>query len=390
MSKLSFLIRKELLLISKDIHGLLLLFLMPSLFILIMSFALQNQYADTKNVSLDFFLINHDINQGSKDLAIALNNIQGLHRLQSAESENQLVQRVAKDKASFLLVIPSGFTEKLGKEPVLQIYTSPSTTAVTSQLIKAQIAQQVFRQHANSNLAEMISADQLESLLNPDHFVTDRSTFHDQKKTPSSVQQNVPAWLLFAMFFIAIPLSTTVIAERQQGTLARLKTMGVSQISMLSGKLIPYLFINLLQVIAMLFLGIYLMPLLGGESLGKNFSCSGLLLISACASLAAVSFGLLIAQLARTIEQATIIAGVSNILMAALGGVMVPRFIMPPSLRTLSEISPMAWGLEGFLDIFLRQGNAADVGPESVKLLLFAAALLIFSVLAGSRKESAL
>ena len=34
----------------------------------------------------------------------------------------------------------------------------------------------------------------------------------------------------------------------------------------------------------------------------------------------------------------------------ALGGVMVPKFVMPPFMRELADISPMSWGLEGFLD----------------------------------------
>ena len=41
-----------------------------------------------------------------------------------------------------------------------------------------------------------------------------------RNQVPSSVQQNVPAWLIFAMFFIAIPLSNTWVQERQQGTYA--------------------------------------------------------------------------------------------------------------------------------------------------------------------------
>jgi ABC-2 type transport system permease protein len=50
---------------------------------------------------------------------------------------------------------------------------------------------------------------------------------------------------------------------------------------------------------------------------------------------------------------------------------MVPRFVMPETMQRIADWSPMAWGLEGFLDIFLRNGSAYDVLPEAGSLLLF-------------------
>ena len=67
--------------------------------------------------------------------------------------------------------------------------------------------------------------------------------------------------------------------------------------------------------------------------------------------------------------------------MAALGGIMVPRFIMPPVMQDLSQWSPMAWGLDGFLDILLRAGDIADVLPEAGRLIALAILLLILASL---------
>jgi ABC-2 type transport system permease protein len=86
---------------------------------------------------------------------------------------------------------------------------------------------------------------------------------------------------------------------------------------------------------------------------------------------AALGYGILIAVIARTTDQAATLGGVGNILLAALGGVMVPRFVMPATMQKIAEMSPMAWGLDGFLDIFLRNGNVQDVLPEAGSLLLF-------------------
>jgi ABC-2 type transport system permease protein len=56
---------------------------------------------------------------------------------------------------------------------------------------------------------------------------------------------------------------------------------------------------------------------------------------------------------------------------------MVPKFFMPQSMQTLSNISPMSWGLEGFLDVFLRGSGARAVLPESLALAGFGIILLL-------------
>src|SRR5690606_11953797 len=124
-------------------------------------------------------------------------------------------------------------------------------------------------------------------------------------QAPTSVQQSVPAWLVFAMFFVVIPLSNALISERQQGTLRRLRTFATSPFLPVIGKLVPYFFITQIQVALMLAVGVWLVPLLGGDRLTLGDSIPGLMLISACLSLAALGYGILIAVAARTTDQAT-------------------------------------------------------------------------------------
>ncbi len=65
----------------------------------------------------------------------------------------------------------------------------------------------------------------------------------------------------------------------------------------------------------------------------------------------------------ETHEQASTVGGVSNLLMGAMGGVMVPVFVMPDAMQKLAAFSPMNWGLEAFLEILLRQGDFQSVWP---------------------------
>jgi ABC-2 type transport system permease protein len=67
---------------------------------------------------------------------------------------------------------------------------------------------------------------------------------------------------------------------------------------------------------------------------------------------------------------------------------MVPKFVMPGFMQDLANMSPMSWGLEGFLDIFLRNGNVSDVLPKSLYLFIFGVVMLtLTAILLRRRRE---
>jgi ABC-2 type transport system permease protein len=191
--------------------------------------------------------------------------------------------------------------------------------------------------------------------------------------TPTSVQQNAPAWTLLAMFFLTVPLSVSFIREREQGSLFRLQTMTVPPWVVLGGKAVPYFVINLIQMVSILAVSVYVLPLLGGDRLGLGNSPLALLLIGGSASLAAIGFGIAVAMYARTTEQAASFSSATVMIMAALGGILVPKAVMPPLMQHLAVLSPLSWGLDGFLDVFVRGGGITQVLPEALGLLAFSA-----------------
>ncbi|MEO1020446.1 MAG: ABC transporter permease [Pseudomonadota bacterium] len=222
--------------------------------------------------------------------------------------------------------------------------------------------------------------------LRPDSFIVPAiSVVHaygeDAAKQPTAVQQNVPAWLVFAIFFVSIPFSTAFIRERQLGTHQRLRTIAISPIVQIIGKLVPYFVVNQVQVVAMLLAGMFLVPLLGGNALELNGGTAALILLCVCLSCAALGLALLVGVVARTIEQATMLSGLGNIVLAAIGGIMVPKFIMPTGMQQAAQLSPMAWGLDGFLQLFLYDGGIIDIMPQLLQLgLLATCATLIAAV----------
>jgi len=392
MSIVAQLVRKELLLLRRDWHALALLFVMPAFFILVMSLAMRDVFVTGRTSTFGYYLVNEDTTAFAASIADGI----GRHRVFRAVPPDlapQRRQRVMSGTVQFEVTIPLGFTRALPDSvplrigvvssagvspPVNELFNAAVREAVTSVYLRARVAAlnpQVMNGVGEGDLLQM---DRVNALLQEQTLYESAQV----ARRPTSVQQNVPAWLVFAMFFVALPLSTTWLQERTQGTFTKLRSIGLRPGVLLAGKLVPYVVVNLLQVLLMLAVGVWVVPALGGDALTLGHSVAGLAVVAVATSAAAVSYGLLVANLVATTEQATIVTGATNLLLGALGGVMVPRSIMPEALKQISLVSPMSWGLEGFQDILLRDGGVATVMPRVLALLAFA---LVALTLAGFR-----
>ncbi len=103
---------------------------------------------------------------------------------------------------------------------------------------------------------------------------------------------------------------------------------------------------------------------------------AAILFVVIAAALAASGYGVMLGSIAGTYEQASMFGAVSVVIAAALGGIMVPVYVMPKNMQQISNISPRAWGLNALTDIFVRQGNIKSVLKEIIYLLSFFAGTL--------------
>lgn len=392
-------VKKELLLLSRDLHGLALLFIMPLAFILIMSLALQNQFSERAGSKLNVAVIDADGSDASRDFLATLTKgdafkfIAAGAALTTAQRDAQL----RRGDYAFAVGMPKGFAEHLLTQPTSSDKPSEALVAVSVAPDSSKQIEAIFI----GSVRAALGRERLRSLLsnvggNTADMNANAGTDIDihyayagsgTQLVPSAVQQSVPAWLVFAAFFVVVPLSNTLIRERQQGTLRRLRSTNLGALTLLIGKLIPYFAINQLQVLLMLMAGRYLVPLLGGESLQINGSFALLAVMATSLSFAALGLALLIAVSSRTTEQATLLGGTGNIVLAALGGIMIPKFVMPAAMQTVSNWSPMSWGLEGFLDVLLRSGSLRDIAPEAGGLTTLGLAAILLAWLIQVRRS---
>ena len=194
------------------------------------------------------------------------------------------------------------------------------------------------------------------------------------KIIPNSTQHNVPAWSMFAIFFIVISLAGNMIREREIGCYNRLMTMPCSFHSYIMSKVCVYMCVCLFQLLLMILTGMFILPLLGLPALKLGQSIVALLAMAVSSSLAAIGYGLAIGSIARTNQQASIFGAVSVVILAAIGGVWIPIFMMPRFMQIVSAISPLNWGLNGFNDIFVRDAGFYDILP------FFSASVIFFLI----------
>jgi ABC-2 type transport system permease protein len=205
---------------------------------------------------------------------------------------------------------------------------------------------------------------------------------------PNPLQNNVPAFTLFAMFFIVIPLAGSILGEKGMGVYDRMRTLPVRYLTIISAKTFVYLIICILQFIVLICVGVYLMPLLSNlQPIDMNVSYPALITAVIACGLAAAGFGILIGTLSETLVFAATFGSVMVVILAMLGGIFVPVHMLPDSLKSISWISPLRWGTDAFLGVFARSGGIRSVWIELVLLFMFFSVSLVISVKIFDRKR---
>jgi len=435
---------KELLELRRDRAGLLVLLVMPMALVLIVSLVQDNVMQATGEAPIRVLFVDRDASFLGKAIDTQLKKGGGLdlvYRLKGEPVTEEAAKRaVVKGDFQFSVIIPAGtgaaFKERIREKAqgaiVMKgrgapeakpsagaaqagviVYFDPAVqgafrTAVVTSLQRVILGIEFQEQAAV--LAETFPA-QLQKAMSgtmnpfmatplapevslkldtePVLKLTEEVAFNSRLlKRPTAAQQNVPAWALFGMFFIVVPLSGALIRERQTGTLKRLMTMPVSPLTLLVGKLCAYVLVCLVQFALMLCAGCFVLPLLGTSGLVLGDHPLAVAAVALVAALAATGYGIMVGTLARSYEQASMFGAVSVVIAAALGGIMIPVYVMPRYMQDFSYVSPLAWGLNAFQDLFVRGGNLATVTREISLLLLFFVVTMTVSWLALRRNRA--
>ena len=395
---------KELRLLSRDLHGVAVLFMMPILFMLIMSAALSNdnelsQEAPIVLLSAPNQPLNDGFLQALKDEE--LNVQQGdLAALKAFQEDLQA------GKFSLLIANLNEKTTALSEDKPLQLWLNPSVDrgwllgvkgVLQKHYTQLRLAQYMADNKITLKNNKQKQIKEIEKKVNQDldkkfaqindylaKELWQEVYLNRQGKEvakPNSVQHSVPAWLIFGMFFIMIPLSNVMAMERQTNTITRLRMARASAFQLIIAKLIPYFMINQLQFVGMIALGYVVLPKLDMPAFTLSGDWLPYTVLSSAVSLAALGYGLLVSVVARTTEHAVVLGGGGIIIMAAIGGIMVPTYVMPDIMQTVAQWSPMGWALSGFQNLLLNQYELSQIANELGKLTAFGLTALSLAAL---------
>jgi len=401
---------KEFKLLMHDRAGLIALFVMPIMFILVMSVALQNAFqVGSSNRPVTVLVVNQDRGELAAKAIADLRGLEGIKLLESVDGRPLTRQTaealIVKGTERVAILFPPNFSRA-----VAQAATDPQTAPAQVTFIvdpttgnqflgpirgavesfvqrRAALAQAPIQMQAAFNdlaaqapaqeaaFVRQVGARFIDAMGQSSAMEAPHSGVQFQEvvpaafkvdKLPTAVEQNVPGYTIFGIFFIVSVLATSFLDEKQAGTFRRLLAAPLPRSALLLGKLLPYYVVNLVQVIVMFGVGVLLFHM------GLGHAPLALVAVTLATGLAATGLGLLVAAIGKTPAQVSSVSTLLVLTLAALGGMLVPTFVMPSFMQKLAFVTPHAWALDGYQDVIVRGLGLSAVLPNVAVLTGFA------------------
>ena len=396
---------KDLKILFTDAGGMATLFLMPLMFIVVMSTATQGMY-DTGSSDQPRLLpaVNLDSGQLAAEVIDQLNALDGIRVETSWEDEvltrAQAEALVSSGDRGLALVFPADFSaqvearlENPGATATMELITDPAVATQFIAPIQAMVygvAERVAETKLAPDRIEAALTSAFAGVPGAEQLPLDDIAFEAESTSvviltqvapadmnievfPDSYQQSVSGYTVFGVFFIVAAIASSVLREKHDGTFRRLLAAPLPKPALLAGKLLPYYLVNLIQVAVMFAAG----ALLFGMDLADPLA---LVVVSMALAAAATGMGVLVATFGKTETQIDGLATLLTLAMSALGGCLIPSFTMPDVMQSMARFVPHYWAMQGFQDVLVRGSGVAGILPEAGALLGFAVVFFLFGV----------
>jgi ABC-type multidrug transport system permease subunit len=201
------------------------------------------------------------------------------------------------------------------------------------------------------------------------------------KRGAQRYQVLVPSLTVMFSFFLALVVSLVFVTERRQGTLRRLQAAPLTRPQILLGKLAPYLALSVFQGVFLMAAGWLLFGMRWGPADWSLLrQAAWLLPVVLSTSLAATGLALLVAAVTRSEMQVVLYGAVPVLVLALVGGCVLPPEMMPESGRWVRLLTPQGWALEAYREFLTanphHEPNVAVAATACGVLFLFGAGFL--------------
>jgi len=423
MFKLWATIVKDVKILLRDRMGLLLMFAMPIILVIIVTSIQNSTFQLVDKNKLPVLICNTDTGQESLQLINAINKI-GMFKVTLSpnnKTAKQLADAMHSDNAMLGIIIPPNFsfqvqskskniagkaltsfglagdsTKKNAEVDPLTLYYNPVLQQSLMLSVQGGIRSALQLVESRETLRSLyfsINEKQLpekleHEMLNNNTAINEIPVLKDgSHATPNATQHNVPAWTIFAMFFVIMSLGGSVVREKVSGSFIRLKTLPTSYFVGILSKQVVYLCVTLLQAIVIFSMGLWLFPYLGLPALNLPSDILALIIITVICGWCAVSYAICVGVFADTQEQANGFGAVSIVILAAIGGLMVPSFAMEGFAKAAANFSPMHWALQAYYSLFLEGGKLSDAVNNIIPLFIITLILQLITFWGLKRKK---
>ena len=405
----------------RDPGGLLLLLIMPTVLILVMSLVQDAPFKDLQDVKFNVLLINKDKGEAGKQIAAAIDSSRMFDIVEvQDEAKARADINAGKEKMGLLIPenatktlintsnkvvnsvssssgVPSLFSENEKFDSVdIEVFFDPSLKPSFKNSFKFALIQYVTKTKMTFLMDRLsrLSDDTAKTAASLDPAIFDALSVKEESSAKNkmstsltSVQHNVPAWALFGMFLIVVPISGNMIREREEGSNTRLKLIPGAPAKSSLGIILFYTLFCVVQFYLMMLVGLYLVPLLGLPKLSLGAHPWAILPLVFSIAFCSTAYGYFIGSVFKTANQAMPVGAISVVILASLGGVWVPLEILPETVTSLAKFTPLYWALDGVNTVFLRNLGLRAIVPHILVMLGLGLLLTVLSAWISSKRR---
>jgi ABC-2 type transport system permease protein len=401
---------KELRLMAADRGLLAILILLPVL--LGSLFAGLNLMLVTEegdpNILLKVILVNQDSGIFGNELAKSVQTIRELD-VSNFNSVELAEQRVAEGSFAAAIIIPAEFSEKIDSYTPTEIEvivdpaeaeTASIVTGIMNQVagevtIWGEIQYGIRTIMSETPIMEEASPEQMRGIEAQNLGVV-MTQLNEMRRNPAiavisedlagvEVQSGIklfitflfPAFTVMFIFFIVGAESSSLLQEREVGTLRRLLAAPLSRWTVIAGKMLAYGLLVFIQVTILFTLGYVAFDITLGED------PLALVAITLLVAFVAVSLGMMVAAFARTPKQADNVGMVLGFVLAGIGGAFPswpPMFRSGGVIGILSKFTPHAHALEGYYSVMAENAHLSQILPQLGILFLMGMVFFLIAV----------
>ena len=301
-----------------------------------------------------------DRGEFSRSILAGLKNSSYFEFIGEAANEQESDRWLATGKAQFVVTIPADFSRRLvrGERPALLLEADATDPSATGNAIAAvnQLAQTVLVHDLTGPLAPLAGT--------PGGFEV---RVHARYNPEAITQYNIVPGLMGVILTMTMVMMTglAITRERERGTMENLLATPATVLEVMTGKIVPYILIGLIQVTLVLTLAwlLFGVPIHGSLTV---LYLAVLLFIAANLTL-----GLTFSSLARNQLQAMQMTFFFFLPSMLLSGFMFPFRGMPNWAQDIGEALPLTHFLRVVRGVLLKANGWAEIWPEAWPIAVF-------------------